>query len=419
MKRHFFKKAIILILLISSQIFAQRPDTVWVDDDFTAATAGWGTTHFAVIQNGINAVAKNGTVNVAGGTWNESVEIQEGKSLIGAGIGLSSTTSIQIRNTELNTESIVKNFTLDSNIDNYPALSLRWAYHVTVENIKLLYKGIKISHAHNNTIRNNILNSNGGKFLMQHSNNNIIQGNKLSAMWVTNNSMNNIIEDNLIAASYFEGVASCTGIRSLYSSNNNYKNNIIKNFRVHILLTFSNCNIIDGNNISGERHPNEEGGGVIVFNGDNNSIINNNIDDVAKTGIILFGASCNSQIQANLITNTDHGISLYYGSNNCKVINNTVQDNQWGIILDNTADNLVYSNSIVNCPFPAYDDGNNIWDFGGKGNYWSNYQGKDQNGDGIGDLPQLISPLGNDHFPAMEFIPVISAIEQSMTQDTH
>ena len=48
---------------------AQAAAVVWVDDDFNAGTAGWGTTHFDVIQDGINIVDVGGTVNVADGAY--------------------------------------------------------------------------------------------------------------------------------------------------------------------------------------------------------------------------------------------------------------------------------------------------------------------------------------------------------------
>lgn len=44
---------------------------VWVDDDFSPSTIGWGYNSFAVVQDGVNAVAEAGTVNVAVGTYVE------------------------------------------------------------------------------------------------------------------------------------------------------------------------------------------------------------------------------------------------------------------------------------------------------------------------------------------------------------
>ncbi len=45
---------------------------VWVDDSFTEAEEGFGITKFLTIQEGIDAVAAGGTVNVAAGTYNQA-----------------------------------------------------------------------------------------------------------------------------------------------------------------------------------------------------------------------------------------------------------------------------------------------------------------------------------------------------------
>jgi len=65
------------------------PNEVWVDDDFTPATPGWGTTHFDNIQDGIDAVASLGTVHVAGGTYAESIILKVGVQVLGAGSDMS------------------------------------------------------------------------------------------------------------------------------------------------------------------------------------------------------------------------------------------------------------------------------------------------------------------------------------------
>lgn len=56
-------------ILIATPSVKAQPSEIWVDDDFTPATLGWGTTHFDKIQDGIDAVASGGTVHVAAGTY--------------------------------------------------------------------------------------------------------------------------------------------------------------------------------------------------------------------------------------------------------------------------------------------------------------------------------------------------------------
>ncbi|MBA7567420.1 hypothetical protein ES708_09131 [subsurface metagenome] len=64
------------------------PSEVWVDDDYTAGSCGghtWLYDSFTNIQNGIDAVAEGGTVNVAAGTYSEQVNIEKSLTITGAG----------------------------------------------------------------------------------------------------------------------------------------------------------------------------------------------------------------------------------------------------------------------------------------------------------------------------------------------
>ncbi len=86
------------------------PEEVWVDDDFTAATPGWGVTHFDSIQDGIDGVSGS-TVNVAAGTYREQLKIDASIDLIGAGVGASIIEAVDL--IDRSTYAIVK-WTSDS-----------------------------------------------------------------------------------------------------------------------------------------------------------------------------------------------------------------------------------------------------------------------------------------------------------------
>jgi PKD repeat protein len=90
------------------------PSTVWVDDDWSAATDGeivgngyiYGYNAFDTIQGGIDAVASPGTVNVAAGAYTENLSITKNSiSVIGAdgvnvtgGATITGTTGVTIEN---------------------------------------------------------------------------------------------------------------------------------------------------------------------------------------------------------------------------------------------------------------------------------------------------------------------------------
>lgn len=42
-----------------------------------------------------------------------------------------------------------------------------------------------------------------------------------------------------------------------------------------------------------------------------------------------------------------------------------------------------------------------VWDSGSEGNYWSDYNGTDSDGDGIGDTPYIIDSNNVDNYPLM------------------
>jgi hypothetical protein len=51
----------------------------------------------------------------------------------------------------------------------------------------------------------------------------------------------------------------------------------------------------------------------------------------------------------------------------------------------------------------------NIWDIGSAGNYWSNYNGTDNDGDEIGEAPYVIDEKNQDNYPLMSPVNIFDA----------
>lgn len=223
------------------------------------------------------------------------------------------------------------------------------------------------------------------------------------------------------------------GITLMERSNVTIKNLRILNFNYGIQLQNSSGNTLSTNYI----HPI----GIKVNGSHNNTIIENHLVGRGGdgTGIVMdiypdYGNSTGNQFLGNNITEQGVGINSIVGSaniisgndiTNCTIygifltdypnsliIGNTFENNVIGIFFSHGAsNNIIYDNNFVNNQKDV-DDAHSIlptvyglsvnsWDNGSRGNYWSNYNGTDDNGDGIGDSPHFVYENNQDNYPLM------------------
>jgi len=189
------------------------------------------------------------------------------------------------------------------------------------------------------------------------------------------------------------------GIRVSGSSNNKISGNTANNNTYGIALSLSVNNEISRN--IGENNWN----GVILGHCNNNIISENNVNNNDNIGIGLSN-SRNNNISGNVITNNENGGIGFYFSDYNNITGNIVNQNgDVGIQVEHAYFNKIYLNCLNNT-LNAAEDGIswNIWDNGIKGNYWADYTGLDEDGDGIGDIPYNISGTAGsqDNFPLMK-----------------
>lgn len=204
-----------------------------------------------------------------------------------------------------------------------------------------------------------------------------------------------------------------------------------------VILSSSNINIIDNNiNLSNQdfatginllpsnpeasnpHHIRIEGN---IITGTGNVTLVSPPPQPEQNGI--WGGFSDSEMIGNNLTRIK-GIALYYTGSNNLIAGNNFQDNYEGFLFSGSSEASV--NSTIYCNNFNHNSRNvvvpfirnpppNFWDNGTVGNYWSDYNGKDANGDGIGDSPYIIETVyydydlgknvtvqeGEDNFPLM------------------
>ncbi len=180
--------------------------TLYVDDDYTAATSGWGLDHFATIQSAVNAASLDSAILVAAGTYTEDVVVNKQLTLTGD--------VSQPSNVIVDAGGNGKAITLSAN-----GCVLRG---FTVRNGDYgIYLG---NNCENNTLTSNIVSSNTyGIYFKNNCENNTLTSNIVSSntygIYFKNNCENNTLNFNQIYSNTQYGVEN-SGSGTVNATNN-------------------------------------------------------------------------------------------------------------------------------------------------------------------------------------------------------
>jgi len=172
---------------------------------------------------------------------------------------------------------------------------------------------------------------------------------------------------------------------------------------IKIMGTCKNNTII-GNNITDNGHETYGNGIWVSFGASNNTISGNNITN-NYVGIFVYMGGGNLISENYITSNWGAGVWIAGGSN--RIMRNDIINNGVGVSVD-IGENIIYHNNFVNNTVQAAvneaSSAVNIWDDGypSGGNYWNNYNGTDNDGDGIGDTPYILNENNQDNHPLME-----------------
>jgi nitrous oxidase accessory protein len=359
---------------------------------------------YASIQEAVDNAVDGDFVLIKRGTYNGSVVINKQIMLIGE----DKTETTIIGDWSLNgtvvlvkhDDVVVKNFTLEA-VQNFGLPNRRGVHLLHVEGCQVSncnfvsHVGIWLYGASENIVENNLINGSG-------TSHPIASGIKLE-----HSQGNMIINNNIIE---YNNEAYSVGISLSYSNRNYLSGNQLSNNYQGILIENSTGNTLKNNKIWVQRFPShisitEYSFGISFESSSSNWVRGNTFLDCPKAVRILLSSSFN-RIENNTVSGSRYvGVELAEDANHNQIIANTIRNNGVGASFANSSNNIAHHNNFTDNNLQITSlltDELNFFDNGYEGNYWSNYNGTDNNGDGIGDIPYTIDENNQDNYPLTE-----------------
>jgi parallel beta-helix repeat protein len=322
------------------------------------------------------------------------------------------------------------------------AVVLSESNYNTVSDNYITASSICLMGSSNNIISGNNI-TRGGISLGSYSNNNVLTANTLiyNGLMI-DNSFDNSVENNTVNGKpilCLEGISDYVAEKNvgqvLFVKCNRIRveNLSISNVDFPMMLEKTNNTIIKGNNIT------ESAYGMWISSSLNISIVGNHIANCGEcieiegspggnfvSGNTLINSSCGvgivgfsvfdrilpfrSTLVCNNIANNVNGLVVWFALNWGIIENNITGSTERGIwisqgIRDNQTSNCYYHNNVINNTEQIFFQYKSTyaWDNGFlEGNYWSDYNGTDSDGDGIGDTPKILNSINSDKYPLMK-----------------
>ena len=300
---------------------------------------------YAAIQQAIDRASPGDTIEVASGTYNEELKITKSIRLVGQGINR---TIVSDRGTVI---------FVDADNVEIRGLSVRDGTY-----------GIFLSYCQNALLRDNEMSNNRWNF----------------GVWGTS------------AYEFIHDIDSSNKVngKTLYYWTSRNGGQVPKDAGYVALVNSTGVLVKDATLTSNEQ-------GVLLVS-TTNSIVENVTAYGNDEGIDSRWSSNNTVRKSRFHTINWRAFYLDQSHNN-SIYENTVLSSKYGLLVQNSTGNTLYHNNIVDNIDQVYTDlSTNSWfnDEIEEGNYWSDYAGQDQNGDGVGDTNTPWEGL--DSFPLMK-----------------